>query len=149
MAEPVDAHEVRMRLAMKPHPEGGSYVENFRDEASSAIYFLLEAGEVSTWHRLHNAAETWHFHAGAPLLLTLSPDGRETTHRRLGTDLAAGQRPQLVVPKGCWQTAVTLGSWTLAGCTVAPAFDFAEFELAPKGWHPGPQSHAGLAVEAE
>ena len=127
---------------MKPHPEGGSYVETYRDlsdrgrSASSAIYFLLEAGETSAWHRLHEATEIWHFYAGSPLLLTLSPNGEETTQQRLGTDLAAGERPQAVVPKDCWQTAVTLGTWTLVGCTVSPAFEFSDFELAPRGWHP-------------
>lgn len=133
----VDAQEIREAFAMKPHPEGGFYAETFRDDASSAIYFLLEAGEVSSWHRLGHAAEIWHFHAGAPLRLTISTDGVATTSFRLGIDIAAGERPQAVVPAGCWQTAVTLGSWTLVGCTVAPAFDFAHFELAPKGWHPG------------
>lgn len=133
----IDVQEIRETFAMKPHPEGGFYVETFRDDASSAIYFLLEAGEVSSWHRLDHAAEIWHFHAGAPLRLTISHDGVATTSFRLGIDISAGERPQAVVPAGCWQTAVTLGSWTLVGCTVAPAFDFARFELAPKGWHPG------------
>lgn len=144
MEKELDPREIRTKFAMTPHPEGGYYAENFRDNAeggagiSSAIYFLLEAGDVSAWHRLRNATEIWHFYAGSPLILTLSSDGRETTHRRLGTDLHAGHLPQIVVPRGWWQTAATLGHWTFVGCTVAPGFDFADFELAPKGWHPSP-----------
>jgi predicted cupin superfamily sugar epimerase len=133
----VTAEEVARRLGLQPHPEGGFYRETFRDAASTAICYLLRAGDVSAWHRVVNAAEAWHHYAGAPLELTLSPDGggRETV--RLGSDLAAGELPQAVVPAGAWQTARSLGDWTLAGCTVAPAFDFAAFEMAPAGWEPG------------
>ncbi|WP_421997392.1 cupin domain-containing protein [Reyranella sp.] len=126
---------------MKPHPEGGHFVETFRapDEgraASTAIYFLLQAGERAHWHRV-DADEVWHHYAGAPLELALSDDGRAVRHVRLGTDLALGERPQAVVPRHVWQSARSLGAWTLIGCTVAPAFEFSAFELAPPGWRPG------------
>jgi predicted cupin superfamily sugar epimerase len=140
----VTAAEIVRLLDLKPHPEGGHFSETFRDDglasrrgASTAIYYLLQAGEASHWHRV-DAAEVWHFYAGAPLELRLSADGHSETVHRLGADLAAGERPQLVVPLGCWQAARSLGDWTLVGCTVAPAFDFSGFELAPKGWSPKP-----------
>jgi uncharacterized protein len=136
------ADEVIRLLGLAPHPEGGHYRETFRDQrgadngsraASTAIYFLLRAGERSRWHRV-DAAEVWHWYAGAPLLLELAQaTGREI---RLGPDLAAGQRPQAVVPAGVWQMASSLGAWTLVGCTVAPGFDFAGFELAPPDFEP-------------
>ena len=97
---------------------------------STAIYFLLREGESSRWHRV-DAVEVWHHYAGAPLLLTIGG-----TEHRLGVDLAAGERPQAVVPVGVWQKARSLGDWTLVGCTVAPGFDFAGFEMAPEGWSP-------------
>ena len=136
---------IRSYLGLAPHPEGGSYVQTFRDNRewpvggrghSTAIYFLLEKGEVSAWHRVKDAAEVWHWYGGAPLLLAIaSADGERETHR-LGLDLAAGERPQAVVPAGQWQSAQTTGDWTLVGCTVAPGFDFAQFELAEPGWEP-------------
>lgn len=137
----VTADEIIARLGLQPHPEGGHYREMFRAAgtgrtAGTAIYFLLKAGERSHWHRV-DADEIWHRYAGAPLELSLSDDGKTSRHLRLGIDFALGEEPQLVVPKGVWQAARTLGSWTLVGCTVAPAFDFAGFELAPPGWQPG------------
>lgn len=130
-------------LGLEPHPEGGRYVETWRPAevdggrpVGTAIYFLLTAGERSHWHRV-DAAEVWHHYAGAPLLLQTAPAGSITT-RVLGTDLAAGERPQLVVEPGQWQAAETTGSWTLVGCTVAPGFEFSGFELAPAGWNPEP-----------
>ena len=135
--------EVVRLLGLAPHPEGGFYREAFRDAApaggrgaSTAIYYLLREGDESAWHRV-DAAEVWHHYAGAPLEIRLSADGRERTVLRLGTDLAAGERPQVVVPAGVWQAARPVGGWTLAGCTVAPAFEFAGFEMAPPGWEPG------------
>ncbi len=139
----MNAADIIRALDLQPHPEGGHYRETFRDRppsggrgAMTAIYYLLRAGEVSAWHRV-DAAEIWHYYAGAPLLLTLSPDGRDTTSARLGPDIGAGERPQILVPPGCWQTARSLGDWTLVGCTVGPAFEFSGFELAPPGWQPG------------
>ena len=140
------AADVVRRLGLQPHPEGGHYRETFRDErrdasgraASTAIYYLLGVGETSEWHRV-DAAEIWHFYAGAPLVLTLSPNGHDAAAHHLGPDLAAGQRPQIAVPAGHWQSATSLGAWTLVGCTVAPGFDFAGFELAPPDWRPTPR----------
>ena len=138
----LSAAEVIRLLDLKPHPEGGHYREPFRDSltidgkraASTAIYFLLARGERSHWHKV-DAVETWHWHAGAPLLLRIST-GNGTETMRLGPDLASGERPQGVVPTTAWQAAETTGDWTLVGCTVAPGFEFSGFELAPKGWNP-------------
>ena len=136
--------EVVRLLGLDPHPEGGWYRETWRDAPESggrgsgtAIYYLLGAGEESRWHRV-DATEIWHFYAGGPLELSLSADGSAVERRVLGADLAGGQRPQEVVPAGVWQSARALGAWTLVGCTVSPAFEFAGFELAPDGWQPGP-----------
>ena len=131
-------------LELKPHPEGGHFRETFRDPqkigggraASTAIYFLLARVERSHWHRV-DAVEVWHFHAGAPLMLEIAQDSGGRQRITLGPDLAAGERPQAIVPAHAWQAAQSLGDWTLCGCTVAPGFDFAKFELAPKGWEPG------------
>jgi predicted cupin superfamily sugar epimerase len=137
----LSAAEIIRLLDLKPHPEGGHYRETFRDPlvdasgraASTAIYFLLARGEVSCWHRI-DAAEMWHWYAGAPLELLTSGDGAPPQSRLLGPDLAAGARPQIVVPAGVWQQARSQGDFTLAGCTVAPGFTFARFELAPAGF---------------
>jgi uncharacterized protein len=136
------AAEIIRILDLRPHPEGGHFRETFRDPAgtastrahSTAIYFLMKAGEISRWHRV-DAAEVWHWHAGAPLLLTVA-DAVGRRDVRLGTDLAAGERPQAVVPAHAWQQAQSLGGWTLVGCTVAPGFEFAGFEMAAPGFEP-------------
>lgn len=140
----MSAAEIIAALGMKRHPEGGWYAETFRDSAgggerghSTAIYFLLERGDVSAWHRVKDAAEVWHFYAGAPIELAVHREGDGVSSCRLGPDILAGERPQHVVPAGWWQTAKSLGDWTLVGCTVAPGFDFAQFELAEPGWEPG------------
>lgn len=136
------ADEVVRRLGLAPHPEGGFYRETFRDRpdaagraVSTAIYYLLGVGDVSEWHRV-DAAEVWHFYAGAPLVITVSENGHDASSHHLGPDLMQGQRPQIVVPAGWWQTATSLGAWTLVGCTVAPGFTFDGFEMAPPGWRP-------------
>lgn len=139
------ADEIIARLGLQPHPEGGHFRETFRAPdatnsggrgASTAIFFLLKAGERSHWHRV-DADEIWHHYAGAPLELSMSDDGKTTRHLRLGSNFGLLETPQGVVPRGVWQAARSLGNWTLVGCTVAPAFDFAGFELAPPGWAPG------------
>jgi predicted cupin superfamily sugar epimerase len=138
------AAEVVRLLELAPHPEGGHFRETFRDRgadggraASTAIYFLLARGERSHWHRI-DAVEVWHFYAGAPLLLEAAASDRAAITRvTLGPGLAAGERPQAIVPPGTWQAAESLGAWTLVGCTVAPGFEFERFELAPRGWRPG------------
>ncbi|MGV3634868.1 MAG: cupin domain-containing protein [Pseudorhodoplanes sp.] len=136
------AADIIRLLGLQPHPEGGHYRETFRDSRtdrtgrahSTAIYFLLARGERSHWHRV-DAVEAWHWHAGAPLRLEIH-EGKTRTSVMLGPDLAAGQRPQGIVPMNAWQAAESLGDWTLVGCTVAPGFEFSGFELAPKGWSP-------------
>ena len=136
------AAEVIRKLDLKPHPEGGHFRETFRDShtdangraASTAIYFLLARGERSHWHRV-DAVETWHYYAGASLTLRIADESSERSVA-LGADLAAGEIPQAVVPAHAWQAAESNGDWTLVGCIVAPAFEFAKFELAPKGWEP-------------
>lgn len=135
------ADEIIRLLDLQPHPEGGHFRETFRDGgegkrgASTAIYYLLKAGERSHWHRV-DAAEVWHWYAGDALELSLSPDGKQTTTHVLGTALHKGERPQLVVPQSVWQAARPLGRYTLVGCTVAPAFEFERFEMAPPNWRP-------------
>jgi uncharacterized protein len=136
------ARDIIRLLDLKPHPEGGHFRETFRDSrsiegrsASTAIYFLLAQGERSHWHRV-DAVEAWHWYAGAPLIIEIARDGGEIERVMLGSDLAAGERPQAVVPAHAWQAAQSLGDWTLCGCTVAPGFEFSGFELAPKDWSP-------------
>lgn len=139
----MDPQDIIRILGMQPHPEGGWYKETFRDPAgggrghSTAIYYLLQAGERSHWHRVRDAAEVWHYHAGDPLRLRISLDGVELDTVMLGPDILKGEQPQAIVPAGAWQAAETLGAYTLVGCTVAPGFDFAAFEMAPPGWEPG------------
>lgn len=131
-------------LGLEPHPEGGHFIETFRDivtsdderAAGSAIYYLLREGEHSAWHRVLDAAEIWHWYAGAALALSTAPPDDVSKTEILGPDLESGARPQLIVPVGYWQSAVSRGSWTLVGCTVSPAFEFAAFEMAPKNWKP-------------
>ena len=143
------ASEIIDLLELEPHPEGGHYRQTFRDGGdderghSTAIYYLLGPGECSAWHRVLDAAEVWHHYAGAPLALTLSPNGHDAEAHRLGTNLALGERPQVVVPAGWWQTAESLGAWTLVGCTVAPGFTFDSFEMAPPDWRPVPRGSSG------
>jgi predicted cupin superfamily sugar epimerase len=144
MAEMPTAAEIVARLELKPHPEGGYYRETFRDKRvdangrsfSTAIYFLLARGERSQWHRI-DAVEIWHYYAGSALTLRIAHDGCTQHTVRLGPDISQGERPQAIVPAQAWQTAETGGDWTLVGCTVAPGFEFASFELAPKEWAPG------------
>jgi predicted cupin superfamily sugar epimerase len=139
----LSAADVIRLLELGPHPEGGHYRQTFRDTrtveggraASTAIYFLLARGQRAHWHRV-DVIEGWHWYAGAALILQVV-DGIRRTSVRLGPDLAAGERPQAIVPAGAWQAAESQGDWTLCGCTVAPGFEFSRFELAPPDWAPG------------
>lgn len=134
----VDADEIVRLLDLKPHPEGGFFRETFRDNrqlangraASTAIYYLLAAGQHSRWHRI-DATEVWHWYAGAALELEISEGVGGGSLVHLGSDIPAGQRPQAVVPARHWQRARSTGAWSLVGCTVAPGFEFSTFELAP------------------
>jgi len=130
-----EADRLIQLLDLKPHPEGGYFRETFRDQGegrahSTAIYFLLKKGQASRWHRV-DAAEVWHFYRGAPLELKI---GRDTYV--LGANIDEAQAPQVVVPPNAWQAARSLGEYTLVGCTVAPGFEFAHFEIAEDGFAP-------------
>ena len=137
------AAEIIARLELRRHPEGGHYRETFRDtradvngrSCATAIYFLLARGEVSHWHRI-DVPEVWHYYAGSALTLRIANEGCTEHLVRLGPDLAAGERPQAIIPPSAWQCAETTGDWTLVGCTVAPGFEFASFELAKPDWSP-------------
>ncbi len=143
--EILSADSVIRLLDLTPHPEGGHFRETYRDAAAlggrsagTAIYFLLKAGELSRWHRI-DAAEIWHWYAGAPLELDIHDQAGASVHI-LGPDLPAGARPQAIVPAHAWQQAWSLGAWSLVGCTVAPGFEFSSFEIAPEGWSPAIRS---------
>ncbi len=136
------ADNIIAALKLAPHPEGGWFRETWRAESEggarasgTAIYYLLKAGERSHWHRV-DAAEIWHYYAGAPLRLSISEDGKTQQDLILGPDLKGGQNPQLVVPPHAWQAAQSMGDFTLVGCTVSPAFEFSSFEMAPSEWTP-------------
>jgi len=138
----IEAERIIAALGLVLHPEGGHYREMFRDAAgpsgrslSTAIYFLLREGELSHWHRI-DAVEIWHFYRGAPLELTIAAEGQPATRHVLGADVEKGERPQVVVPARAWQGARSLGAYSLAGCTVAPGFEFSAFELAAPGLRP-------------
>ena len=142
--------EIVRALALEPHPEGGYFRETYRSAGSiplsalpedfsgdrhyaTGIYFLLTAENFSAFHRIRQD-EQWHFYSGSPLHVhVIHPNGEYVCHE-LGHDLANGQRPQLVVPAGCWFASSVKegGSHSLVGCTVAPGFDFADFELAQR-----------------
>ncbi len=153
MSRPVSdtAAALIAQLGLEPHPEGGHYRETYRDRPAgggraraSLIHYLLQAGEVSHWHRVNDADEIWLFQAGSPLELALSPDGEIREDLVLGADVANGERPQILVGQGVWQSARSLGLYTLTACLVTPAFDFAGFEMAPPGWSPArPDLRAG------
>jgi uncharacterized protein len=139
----LDSQIIIRSLGMAPHPEGGWYVETYRApgapgtrSAVTAIYFLLEKGQRSHWHTV-DASEIWLWHAGSPLRLHLSPNGRDTEAVVLGPAITTGERPQAVVPVGVWQAAETIEGWSLVSCIVAPAFNFEGFTIAPPGWSPG------------
>lgn len=143
IGSPAKAADIVRLLELAPHPEGGHFRETFRDSEpsgsrsySTAIYYLLAAGERSAWHRV-NATEIWHHYCGAPIRLSLANEVGKVEYHYLGSDLGAGERPQIVISANCWQAAESLGAWTLVGCTVAPAFEFSGFEMAPDGFAPG------------
>lgn len=135
------ADQLIERLALQPHPEGGYYRQTWIAESAESsrpsgtcIYFLLKAGQSSHWHRV-DAAEIWHYYAGAPLILSLSEsDEGPAKDHILGPDVLNGEQPQLIVPPHHWQAAKTTGDYTLVGCTVSPAFQFEGFTLATVGF---------------
>jgi hypothetical protein len=132
-------------LGLRPHPEGGWYAETYRHAATTgtpagtralgtAIYFLLMPGESSDWHRVA-PDELWFHHRGGPLRLWIGDEPETATEHLLGPDVAAGQRPQLLVPGGAWQAARPVGDAVLVSCVVVPGFDFADFELGGAAPH--------------
>ena len=138
----LSAQQIIELLGLQRHPEGGWFSEMYRDPSQrnersvgTAIYYLLEQGERSHWHKV-DAAEIWHYYAGAPLQLAIADENGPAVVKTLGVDLISGERPQIVVPKSVWQSAKSLGIWTLVGCTVAPGFEFSGFEMAPSDWAP-------------
>lgn len=138
-----DAAAIVEALGMSAHPEGGWYVETWRAAAptgqrpsGSAILYLLGPGDRSHWHRL-DADEVWQYSGGDALELSVwSPGDAAITTHRLGRDVTDGSVVQAVVPAHAWQTARSLGAWTLVGCIVTPAFEYEGFELAAPEWEP-------------
>jgi predicted cupin superfamily sugar epimerase len=128
------AQDIIERLGLEPHPEGGFYRQTWQAEnegraVGTCIYFLLKDGGHSHWHKV-DATEIWLFHAGAPLVLSLSAtDEGPATDHLMSPDLSIGE-PQLIVPSGHWQAARTTGDYTLVSCTVSPGFEFSGFTLA-------------------
>jgi len=132
------AQEIIDKLGLSAHPEGGHYRQTWAADTAgrpsgTCIYFLLAAGERSHWHKV-DATEIWHFHAGAPLILSLSQtDTGPAIEHILSPDLTTGA-PQIIVPPHHWQAARTTGDWTLVSCTVSPGFEFDGFTLAEPGF---------------
>ncbi|MEX0351626.1 MAG: cupin domain-containing protein [Paracoccaceae bacterium] len=132
------ADEIIAQLGLEQHPEGGWFRETWRADnpgraTGTCIYFLLKAGERSHWHRV-DATEIWLYHAGEPLILSLSADAAgPATEHVLAPDLTKGA-PQRIVPQDHWQAAQTTGDYTLVSCTVSPGFEFDGFELAEPGF---------------
>ncbi len=152
MSRPVSdtAAALIKQLELTPHPEGGHYRQTYIDTPRdgsrgkvSLVLYLLQAGEVSHWHRVLDGDEMWLFQAGSPLELSLSPDGERREDHLLGTDVANGEQPQILVPQGVWQAARSLGLYTLIAAMVTPAFKFESFEMAPPGWAPSPRPPRG------
>jgi len=142
MTTATSADDVISILGLIRHPEGGYYREIYRDAAAddsrglvTSIYYLLRAGDPDRWHR-HDAQEIWCHHAGSPVEVSVWVEDRPVQKYRLSSELTAGDRPQVIIPAGAWQSAETLGEYSLVGCVVAPAFQFASFEMTPEGWSP-------------
>ena len=123
---------------MRAHPEGGYFSESFRDDQNnvSLIYYLLKKNEKSHWHRL-TKNEILHFYKGSPLNISISKDGKTSNDITLGNNIDGNENMHLVVKSGSWFSMASTGDYSLIGCTVAPGFDYKDFELAPKNWEPG------------
>lgn len=145
MNKPI-AEELIEQLELVKHPEGGWYRETYRSDeviqktalpcrfandrtVSTAIYFLLQSGDISALHRI-KSDEIWHFYSGESLIVhVITPQG-EYYPLNLGSNITAGETFQCVVPAGCWFGAEVSGfGYSFVGCTVAPGFDFADFEM--------------------
>jgi predicted cupin superfamily sugar epimerase len=127
----VEADNLIKKLNMISHPEGGHYVENFKNNNVSQIYYLLKSNEKSHWHRL-TKNEILHFYSGDPLEVFTSSDGIDYDLFSLGSD----DNYIYTVKANTWFAMRSAGSYSLIGCTVAPAFNFNDFELAPATWRP-------------
>jgi predicted cupin superfamily sugar epimerase len=142
----IDVPEWIHQLDLAPHPEGGWFRETWRSEltladaalpshydgpraAGTAILFALLPGQESAWHTVRSA-ELWLHHRGSPVALEFGPEKHDATTVLLGSDVEAGQHPQVLVPAGHWQRARPRGiEPTLVSCVVVPGFDFADFAL--------------------
>ena len=125
-------------LNLIPHPEGGHFSEIYRDTKGclSHIYYLLQSGEKSHWHKL-TKNENLHFYDGDPMLVQISYDSKNIISKKLGRNLHKEECLHLVIKANSWFSMKSLGKYSLIGCTVAPAFDYADFDLAPQNWEPG------------
>ncbi|MBS1774425.1 MAG: cupin domain-containing protein [Bacteroidetes bacterium] len=144
-----DAQYWKQQLGLISHIEGGAYKEVYRSglqlphhtltishtgdrAASTSIYFLLERGEFSAFHRIASD-EIWHFYDGDGISIYEMTTRGELKHHKLGLNIENGEQPQIMIPSGSWfGSRVEAGSYCLCGCTVAPGFDFADFELADR-----------------
>ena len=133
-----DPDKLIEKLKMSPHPEGGYFAESFRDKDNkiSLIYYLLKKNQRSHWHRL-TKNEILHFYEGHPLSVHISKDGKTSNTKILGNNIDKKETAHLVVKAGSWFSMISLGNYSLIGCTVAPGFNYADFELAPENWEPG------------
>ena len=132
-----DSDKLIEQLEMNPHPEGGYYSESFRDRDNSVslIYYLLKKEQRSHWHRL-TKNEILHFYKGDPLSVHISADGKTTITKKLGSGISSNENLHLVIHAGSWFSMNSEGDYSLIGCTVSPAFDYVDFELAPPNWEP-------------
>ncbi len=142
-----EAQQLIDYLDLSPHPEGGHYRETWRGAVDgtgraigTAILFLLKAGEKSHWHRV-DATEIWFWHAGAPLQLSIGHANGDIDVLRLGANVLDNESVQGIVPIAAWQSAQTLGAYSLVSCTVSPGFEFSGFTLAPPDFSPTAQPH--------
>ena len=133
-----DPGELIKKLKMIPHPEGGYFVESFRDKENnvSLIYYLLKKNQRSHWHRLKKN-EILHFYQGDPMLIYVSSDGLTSNTIILGNDINKKESMHIVIKAGSWFSMRSNGKYSLIGCTVSPGFNYSDFELAPKYWKPG------------
>ena len=130
-----NSDEIIKKLQMIPHPEGGYFKESYRNENISLIYYLLKKNEKSHWHRL-TKNEILHFYNGNPLKLLISKDGKNIEEIILNNKINKDQIFHYIVKAGTWFSMESQGEYSLIGCTVAPPFDYDDFELAPKDWKP-------------
>ena len=131
-----NSDEIIKKLQMIPHPEGGYFKESYRNKNVSLIYYLLKKNEKSHWHRL-TKNEILHFYNGDPLKLLISKDGKNIEEIILNNIINNDQIFHYIVKARTWFSMESQGEYSLIGCTVAPSFDYDDFELAPKNWKPG------------